>query len=81
MHGFQRLEEGDELGREFLECGDLRCEEGVPAGGRGGKEEEGGEPGWLEFIGDIGVPDGGSDTVVDFEVEALLSVPRKRDNG
>ena len=74
VYSLQGLQKSDKLGRKLLQRRHLRCEEGISSGGGGGEKEEGCEAGRLKLIGDIGVPHGSCDTVVDLEVEGLLSV-------
>jgi len=74
MNRFERAQESHEWRRQFTQGGDLGCEESVSTGGWLTKKEEGGETGWLEFVGDVRVPDGRCDAVRVFEIERSVFV-------
>ena len=74
MNRFERAQESHEWRRQFTQGGDLGCEECVSACGRLTEKEEGGETGWLEFVGDVRVPDGRCDAVRMFEIERSILV-------
>ena len=70
----ERLEELDELRREAAEGRDLGREERVAAGARLREEEERREPGRLELVRHVRVPDRGLHAVVKLEVVRRVRV-------
>ena len=76
MDGLECAQESHEGRRQLFQGGYLRSEEGVSSAFWLSEEEERGQAGRLELVGDIGVPDCGGDGVVVFEVEGLFQVPK-----
>ena len=76
VDGLECAQESHEGRRQLLQGGYLRSEECIPSAFWLSEEEERGQAGRLELVGDIGVPDCGGDGVVVFEVEGLFQVPK-----
>src|ERR1700709_2024177 len=72
MYGLEGAQERDELGGKLLQGLNLRRKQCIASGLGLGEKEERGEARWLQFVRDIGVPDGRSDAIIDLEVEGRV---------
>lgn len=75
MYCTERAQEGDKRGRELLKSRYLGCEQCVPTRRRLREEKERCEPGGLQLVRDIGVPDSRRDAVLPFKVVGRLCIP------